>query len=118
MFISPLGTAQAPPVFPIQGPMGYLSMPPRFGLVSPGGTGTGVTGTGPSTSTGVQMGSPASSNAGKGKMGKDNTEQAGTDKGKSWMNFAHWQMRRPDCFKFQFSFIQFVFIAYKNIFST
>ena len=89
MFISPLGTTQAPPVFPIQGPMGYLSMPPRFGLVSPGGTGTGVMGTGPgtSTSTGVQMGSPGSLNAAKGKMSKENTEQAGTDKGKSWMNF-------------------------------
>ncbi len=77
MFRSPLGPAQAPPVFPLRGPMGMVGMPPRFGLGHPG------------LSSGAMMGArasmgPSTANpdaAKEGKEGKDGSKE------KTWLNF-------------------------------
>ena len=81
MFRSPLGTMQAPPVFPVQGPMGFLSMPSRFGMVTPGMPSPSVGG----TRTELPPPAGASAAAAAGAAGKGTGESK--EKEKSWLNF-------------------------------
>jgi len=75
MFRSPLGSTQAPPVFPAQGPMGFLSMPPRFGgMISPGMP------MGSPSAAGAKTELPAGASSAKGKG-------ESKEKDKSWLNF-------------------------------
>lgn len=86
MFRSPLGTTQGPPVFPTQGAMGFVTTPPKFGLLPPGlqlsvpgAAGSFQPLVNRAGATGSQREVTGDDNKGDGK------EKSG--KGKSWMNF-------------------------------
>ena len=82
-FRSPLPAGQGPPVFPTQGSMGVVTVPPKFGLVLPGTSPATVGEAGAGKSPlGATMGSGGGESGGVAK-GKDAKEKGG----KTWMNF-------------------------------